>query len=116
MLADKNEESIIELQKLEEEHQELKIKLKEAHDEMKKLDDEELKYWDDLNELEVRLLTYQEELSSFHLQYEQANIQLEYLANTNVFLDAFRINHEGQFGTINGLRLGRLPNQHVKLC
>ena len=34
---------------------------------------------------------------------------LEKLERTNVYNDAFCIGHDGVFGTINGLRLGRVP-------
>lgn len=33
----------------------------------------------------------------------------EKLERTNVYNDAFCIGHDGVFGTINGLRLGRVP-------
>ncbi|OAP60341.1 hypothetical protein AYL99_05343 [Fonsecaea erecta] len=39
--------------------------------------------------------------------------QLERLQRTNVYNDTFCIGHDGYFGTINGLRLGRLPGQNV---
>lgn len=34
----------------------------------------------------------------------------EKLERTNVYNDAFCIGHDGIFGTINGLRLGRVPS------
>lgn len=37
------------------------------------------------------------------------------LKQTNLYNDAFYIWHDGHFGTINGLRLGTLPTQPVKL-
>jgi len=39
---------------------------------------------------------------------------LERLQRTNVYHDAFHITHDGHFGTINGLRLGRLPGKNVE--
>jgi len=39
---------------------------------------------------------------------------LEKLERTNVYNDAFCIGHDGVFGTINGLRLGRVPG--VPVC
>jgi beclin 1 len=39
---------------------------------------------------------------------------LEKLERTNVYNDAFCIGHDGVFGTINGLRLGRVPS--VPVC
>lgn len=40
--------------------------------------------------------------------------QLEKLQKTNVFNLTFHIWHNGHFGTINGFRLGRLPNEIVE--
>jgi hypothetical protein len=36
------------------------------------------------------------------------------LARTNVYNDSFCIGHDGVFGTINGLRLGRVPGTNVE--
>jgi beclin 1 len=36
------------------------------------------------------------------------------LKRTNVLDDAFHISHDGQFGTINSFRLGRLQSQPVE--
>jgi beclin 1 len=40
---------------------------------------------------------------------------LEKLERTNVYNDAFCIGHDGVFGTINGLRLGRIAGVAVRL-
>lgn len=40
---------------------------------------------------------------------------LEKLERTNVYNDAFCIGHDGVFGTINGLRLGRVPGVPVSI-
>jgi len=39
---------------------------------------------------------------------------LDTLERTNVYNDAFCIGHDGVFGTINGLRLGRVSGGHVE--
>ena len=39
---------------------------------------------------------------------------LEKLERTNVYNDAFCIGHDGVFGTINGLRLGRVSGVNVR--
>lgn len=44
--------------------------------------------------------------------YQEA--QLERLQRTNVYNDVFCIGHDGNFGTINGLRLGRLRDHKVE--
>jgi len=40
--------------------------------------------------------------------------QLEMMKRTNVYDDAFHIYYDGHFGTISGLRLGRLDGQNVE--
>lgn len=44
---------------------------------------------------------------------EVSQAHLELLKRTNVLNDAFFISHEGEFGTINNFRLGRLPKIQV---
>ena len=39
---------------------------------------------------------------------------LEVCKKSNVYNDAFHIWHDGPFGTINGFRLGRMPDLHVE--
>jgi len=57
---------------------------------------------------------YYDERDSLINKYNHASDQLERLRKTNVFNDVFRIWHDGPFGTINNLRLGRLPNAPVE--
>jgi len=47
-------------------------------------------------------------------KYAHDALQLERLQRTNVYNDTFCIGHDGFFGTINGLRLGRLVNPAVE--
>lgn len=47
-------------------------------------------------------------------QLRYTSEQLEKLQKTNVFNLTFHIWHNGHFGTINGFRLGRLPNEIVE--
>ena len=74
-----------------------------------------------MNTLERDIQSHQQELGSVNLQYELAQERLETLTKTNVYSDAFKIWHDGPFGTINGfcclilgLRLGRLPLKMVE--
>jgi beclin 1 len=71
-------------------------------------------YWSELNNLESDIQEHQEQMESLHLQFELARYRLDELSKTNVYNDAFKIWHEGPFGTINGLRLGRLPSIMVE--
>lgn len=52
----------------------------------------------------------QEERDAILAKIEVVKAQLELLKRTNVLNDAFHIWHDGDFGTINNFRLGRLPN------
>lgn len=45
---------------------------------------------------------------------EVSHEHLELLKRTNVLNDAFPIWHDGEFGTINNFRLGRLPKIPVR--
>ncbi|KAJ6178127.1 hypothetical protein N7519_008588 [Penicillium mononematosum] len=58
-------------------------------------------------------LAFQNERDALNMRYDHDSQQLERLQRTNVYNDAFCIGHDGYFGTINGLRLGRLANPSV---
>ncbi|KDO18758.1 hypothetical protein SPRG_21648 [Saprolegnia parasitica CBS 223.65] len=61
------------------------------------------------------LMTHtKEERSSVSTFAVHASDVLRCLQRYNVFNDTFHIWHEGSFGTINGLRLGRLPSKPVE--
>ncbi|PPR07702.1 hypothetical protein CVT26_003725 [Gymnopilus dilepis] len=53
------------------------------------------------------------QLASLRAAYAAGLATLEKLERTNVYNDAFCIGHDGVFGTINGLRLGRVPGVPV---
>lgn len=66
----------------------------------------------------MHLLTSAEQasqLASLRAAYTQDSLILEKLEHTNVYNDAFCIGHDGVFGTINGLRLGRVSGVHVRM-
>ena len=56
-----------------------------------------------------------DQLESLRNAYARDSAVLERLERTNVYNDAFCIGHEGIFGTINGLRLGRYGNIVVNI-
>lgn len=62
----------------------------------------------------IQILILQEETECAENTLKYASDQLEKLQKTNAFNLAFHIWHNGHFGTINGFRLGRLPNQSVE--
>ena len=53
------------------------------------------------------------QLATLRAAYAADVATLERLERTNVYNDAFCIGHDGVFGTINGLRLGRVPGVPV---
>ncbi len=54
------------------------------------------------------------QLESLRAAYIHDSAVLDSLERTNVYNDAFCIGHDGVFGTINGLRLGRVSGGHVR--
>jgi beclin 1 len=54
------------------------------------------------------------QLAALKAAYASDSATLEKLERTNVYNDAFCIGHDGVFGTINGLRLGRVASVPVR--
>ncbi|KAF8476078.1 autophagy protein Apg6-domain-containing protein [Kalaharituber pfeilii] len=106
--------AIQSLRDTEKEKAEVLEELRQLEEEAKQLDLEEEKFWRDRNEFALQLEEFQNERDGVNLQYDHDSRQLERLKRTNVYNDTFCIGHDGNFGTINGLRLGRLPNQPVE--
>ncbi|KAI4233205.1 MAG: hypothetical protein LQ349_004551, partial [Xanthoria aureola] len=73
------------------------------------LDAEEQDFWRSRNAFALTLADFQNERDALNAAYDHDAQQLERLQRTNVYNDCFCISHDGHFGTINGLRLGRLP-------
>ena len=93
------------LKELESERLQLDKEIQVAESELKQLDVCEQQFWQEVNQFEVELSDYQNELESINLKYEQASKRLNALTKTNLYNDAFRIWHDGLFGTINGIVL-----------
>ncbi|ORY40001.1 APG6-domain-containing protein [Rhizoclosmatium globosum] len=108
------QEAIAEYEQLEREAAKVRADLEAAQQEMKELDELEAQYWQDVNKLQQESREIEMERDSYLLKHATAVRQLERLEKTNVYNDAFRIWHDGPFGTINGFRLGRLPSQPVE--
>eukprot|EP00158_Paraphelidium_tribonemae_P003401 Partr_v1_DN26098_c0_g1_i4_m607 putative beclin 1 len=77
------------------------------------LDSLEQQVWAEVDTVDETMSTLQLGNESLNNQYEAASQMLELCKKTNVYNDTFHIWHDGPFGTINGFRLGRLPDQHV---
>ena len=78
------------------------------------LDDAEGTYWREFHAFKKNLNAHMEKRDSILARIDQAQNHMTRLEKTNVFNDAFHIWTDGAFGTINGFRLGRLPNVAVE--
>lgn len=117
-----------ELEELRKTEEELKARLtktegqrKEIAEEMKvqekreaKLKDEEQAYWKQFNRHQQEMLQFKDEQMSIQFQLHYTSEQLNNLKKTNVLNSTFHIWHNGHFGTINGLRLGKLQTVPVE--
>lgn len=101
-----------ELLELEKEKAGLAEQVAELEAESRALDEEEEEFWRKRNAFSLELSSFQETRDALNAAYEYDAQHLEKLQRTNVYNDTFCIGHDGNFGTINGLRLGRLapPN------
>ncbi|KAL8803927.1 MAG: hypothetical protein Q9182_002894 [Xanthomendoza sp. 2 TL-2023] len=98
-----------ELQALEKEREALDAEIVTLEAESLALDADEQDFWRSRNAFALTLLEFQNERDALAAAYDHDAQQLERLQRTNVYNDCFCISHDGYFGTINGLRLGRLP-------
>jgi len=78
------------------------------------LEAEEAEFWKSNNDQLLVREQQASQLASLRAAYAADAATLESLEKANVYNDAFCIGHEGVFGTINGLRLGRVPNIPVE--
>jgi len=78
------------------------------------LNEAEQTYWHEFHAFKKNLNAHLEKRESILARIDQAQTHIARLEKTNVFNDAFHIWTDGAFGTINGFRLGRLPNTVVE--
>jgi beclin 1 len=103
-----------ELEELEREKAQLDKEIAGLEEESQQLDADEERFWRSRNAFALTLAEFQTERDALNMRYDHDSQQLERLQRTNVYNDAFCIGHDGYFGTINGLRLGRLANPSVE--
>lgn len=101
------------LEELEREKAAIDTELWQLEEEARALDSDEERFWTERNDFAMKLAEFQNIRDSVNLKYDHDSHQLEKLQRTNVYNDTFCIGHDGKFGTINGLRLGRLSNVPV---
>ncbi|KAL7748152.1 Vacuolar protein sorting-associated protein atg6 [Sorochytrium milnesiophthora] len=112
-LEEQERQAMAELEELERQEAQLAEEAEQLEQESCTLDEMEAAYWATFNSYQIDLQAFMNERDSLNARYSYAGRQLEKLKKTNVYNDAFRIWHDGHFGTINGLRLGRLSSQPV---
>ncbi|KAL1583814.1 hypothetical protein WHR41_07183 [Cladosporium halotolerans] len=109
----REKQALDELEALEAEKARMEDEIAALDAEAEDLDEEEEKFWRERNAFTAELTAFQEERDSLQNQLAHDTKLLESLQRTNVYNDTFCIGHDGFFGTINGLRLGRLPDHPV---
>ncbi|KAJ3670909.1 hypothetical protein LUZ60_008335 [Juncus effusus] len=102
------------IEEAEKQYSEVNSEMKDLERKSKLFDELEERYWHDFNNFQFQLTSHQEERDAILAKIEVSQAHLELLKRTNVLNDAFFISHEGEFGTINNFRLGRLPKQQVE--
>ncbi len=100
----------LEERALEEEENELVLLISRRH-----FPNNTYRFWRTHNEQLLTLDQQTAQLATLRAAYATDSATLEKLERTNVYNDAFCIGHDGVFGTINGLRLGRVPGVPVSL-
>ena len=104
-----DEKTLRELEVLEREKATLEDEIADLDAESRALDHEEQNFWRSRNAFTLQMSSFQDTKEALNASYDHDAQQLERLRRTNVYNDTFCIGHDGYFGTINGLRLGRLP-------
>ncbi|GFP91913.1 beclin-1-like protein [Phtheirospermum japonicum] len=93
---------------------EVTAELKELEIKSSRFKELEERYWHEFNNFQFQLISHQEERDAILAKIEVSQAHLELLKRTNVLNDAFPIWYDGDFGTINNFRLGRLPKVQVE--
>ncbi|CAD5114301.1 DgyrCDS3443 [Dimorphilus gyrociliatus] len=112
-LTKQKETMLSNLEHVENDQKRLEEDFTNARSAAKKTEEEERAFFKEYNEYKRQLLEYDNAQKSVELQLRYAQMQLDKHKKTNVFNITFHIWHNGSFGTINGFRLGRLPNKQV---
>ncbi|KAH9858943.1 APG6-domain-containing protein [Lenzites betulinus] len=113
-LKDEERLAIEQLKAAERERQQLEDELKSLEREEKALEEEEAEFWRQHNAHLLKSAEEASQLAALRAAYAADSATLDKLERTNVYNDAFCIGHDGVFGTINGLRLGRVPGVPVE--
>ena len=85
----------------------------ELRAEEEELNKQEQAYWQEYNAFTVQRGGFSQDRDCVLAVSKRLAAQYDVLSSTNVYNDSFYIWHDGNFGTINNFRLGRLPEQPV---
>ncbi|KAF7793914.1 hypothetical protein EIP86_005036 [Pleurotus ostreatoroseus] len=106
--------AIEQLKAAEKERTQLEEELKALELEEKALEEEEAEFWRAHNAHLLKRAEQTSQLAALRAAYSADSATLDKLERANVYNDAFCIGHDSVFGTINGLRLGRVPGVPVE--
>ncbi|CCD25059.1 beclin 1 NDAI_0E02420 [Naumovozyma dairenensis CBS 421] len=95
-----------ELLKLEKEDEELDRQIEDLKDELEQKGMKDLNEMAEVNKTHLEQLQFIQEVQSLQNQYDSALTDLDELRKINIYNETFKIDHNGPFGTINGLRIG----------
>lgn len=109
-----NSKALQELKDAEKRQEELELELKELEKQFDDLKENEDKYFEKRNEFQLEIEELESEKDRTGSMLEQEIKTLGKLQTVNVYNDVFCIGFDGNFGTINGLRLGRLKEPFVE--
>ncbi|XP_056174539.1 beclin-1-like protein isoform X2 [Syzygium oleosum] len=104
----------VAIQEIDKQYEEVSGELRELETKSSRFQELEERYWHEFNNFQFQLISHQEERDAILAKIEVSQAHLELLKRTNVLNDAFPIWHDGEFGTINNFRLGRLPKIPVE--
>eukprot|EP01084_Bolivina_argentea_P081892 148290_1 len=96
------------------EKERLKLQFEQLEMESLRMNEFEEMFFCDANDFWYSIENLSMQHAAVRQKIRQVSSHLEMMKRTNVFDDAFHIYHDGHFGTINGLRLGRLPSVSVE--
>ena len=102
-----------ELEKLEAERAAMDEELLALQTQSAALTTKEEAFWASRNAFTQQLASLQRSRNALLRKHDNDAKALQRLQRANVYNDTFQISHDGSFGTINGLRLGRLPDKPV---
>lgn len=104
---------IKQLQELAEDQKKADAELLELQNEKRKVNQRNQAHWTEYNQLKYTLFNLDDEILSSENQLAYYKQRIDRLSKTNVLNATFHIWHTGNFATINGFRLGRLPKEPV---